>query len=495
MPRIVALDIDSQAAQVVIVERRPTGTSVRHAGQFQLDQDAGSYTPQQTAELIRRELGNLKLSKAKAVVLVGGDDVQYRLIDLPPAPKDDLPDMVRFQSVREFAAADEDSSLDFLPLRGDASTPHQVLAARLRATTETRARALCDEFDLDLARLVPRGVSLAAACQRLMPELATGKHLIAAPVGNQLEMVLLRDGAVILLRRARVTGEHASDAAVLGELRRTVAAAAAQLEGPVDSAVLVGDSLPFTDSSSESNSWGQLTTLDLSKLLRDWGVAAASQPGESTRLAAVLEAALMEAERSAPALDFANPRQRVVVETPKRTRILGAVAAATVLIAAGLYILNQSWRLDRETARVNAMAAGHRAALEKIEPYVERAEAIEKWMATDVTWLDELDRATVALRPKQLDDPEYDAESDVLVKSIRTRRPDVNAPGGGVLELDTLAKDSDALAPLESRLRDDKHDLRSGNVGREPAGGEYSLSVKYDVTVKSAASNPSEAAK
>jgi hypothetical protein len=229
--------------------------------------------------------------------------------------------------------------------------------------------------------------------------------------------------------------------------------------------------------------------------LRDWGVDAASQPAESTRLAAALEAALLEAERTAPALDFANPRQRVVVETPKRTRILGGVAAATVLIAGGFYLVNQLWSLDRDTARLNGMAADQRAALEQFEPYVERAEALEKWLATDITWLDELDRATVALRPKQLDDPEYAAEADVLVKSMRTRRPDLNASGGGVLELDTLAKNSDALGPLESRLRDRKHTVRSGNVGREPGGGEYALSVKYDVTVQSANSSPQKAAK
>jgi hypothetical protein len=494
MPRIVAFDIDSVAAQVVVVERRPTGTSVRHAGQFQLD-EAGGYTPGQLAELLRKELGSVKLSGAKAVALVGGDDVQYRLIDLPPAPKDDLPDMVRFQSVREFAAADEDSPLDFLPLRGDETAPHQVLAARLRAASAARARELCESLDVELARLVPRGVAIISACQRLMPELATGKHLIAAPVGNQLEMVLMRDGAVILLRRARVTGEHASDTAVLSEMRRTVAAAAAQLEGPVDSAVLVGDKLPFTDSATESGSWGQLVALDVSKLLREWDVPPAPQSGESTRLAAVLEAALMEAERTAPALDFANPRQRVVVETPKRTRILGAVAAAVVVIAGGLYVFNQLWRLDRETARLNAMAGDQRAALEKLEPYVERAAAMEKWLATDVTWLDELDRAVGSIRPKQLDDPEYAAEADVLVKSIRTRKPDLNASGGGVLELDTLAKNSDALGPLEARLREGKRMLRSGNIGREAGEGEYGLSVKYDVTVPPETTGPVEAAK
>ncbi|MEX2169417.1 MAG: hypothetical protein WD851_08900 [Pirellulales bacterium] len=494
MPRIVALDFDSQAAQVVVVERRPTGTSVRLASQFQLDDDAGTYSPEQLAERVGRELGSLKLSGAKVVVLVGGDDVQYRLIELPPAPLADLPDMVRFQAVREFAAADEDSPLDFLPLRGDEAVAHQVLAARLRAVTSTRAREMCEGLDLELARLVPRGVSLAAACKRLMPELASGKHLIAAPVGNQLEMVLLRDGEVILLRRARVTGEQASDAAVLGELRRTVAAAAAQLEGPVESAVLIGDKLPLVDSASESTSWGRLVSLDLSKLLRDWGVTAPPQPSESARLAAVLEAALMEAERTAPALDFANPRQRIVVETPKRTRILGGVAAATVVIAGGFYLFNQLWSLDRETVRLNALAAEQRTALERFEPYVERAAALEKWLATDVTWLDELDRATLALRPKPLDDPEYAAEADVLVKSIRTRRPDLNATGG-ILELDTLAKNSDALNPLEDRLRDERHDVGSGNIGRESGDGEYSLSVKYDVTVEPATANPRKAAK
>lgn len=495
MARIVALDFDSQTAQVVVVERRPTGTSVRHAGQFQLEEEAGTYAPAQLAARVRAELVNLKISGAKVIVLVGGDDVQYRIIELPPAPTDDLPDMVRFQSVREFAAADEDSPLDFLPLRGSETTPHQVLAARLRFTTAKRVRELSEELDGELARIVPRGVSLAAACKRLMPELATGKHLIAAPIGNQLEMVLLREGEVILLRRARVSGELASDAAVLGELRRTVAAASAQLEGPVDSAVLVGDKLPPADTWAELSSWGKLVSLDLTKLLRDWGIGSDPQPAEAARLAPVLQAAIMEGDRAAPALDFANPRQRVVVETPKRTRILAAAAAATVVLGIGFYLVNQIWSLDRETKRLTQLANDKRKALEQYDSFVERATAIEQWLATDITWLDELDRTGIALRPKSLDDPEYPAADDVIVKQIRARRPDMRAVSGGILELDILAKKTDSLAPVESRLRDLLHDVQSGKLGRDASGGEYPYSAHYDVTVRSKDSLPPGAAK
>lgn len=491
MPRIVVLDFDAQTGQIVVVERRPTGTTVRHAGQFPLEGEASALSAEQLAESVRRELDNQKISGAKAVILVGGDDVQYRLIDLPPAPKDELPDMVKFQSVREFAAADEDSPLDFIPLRGDEATSHQVLAARLRPATAIRARELCDVLDLELSRIVPRGVSLAAACKRLMPELATGKHLIAAPVGNQLEMVLLRDGEVILLRRARVSGESASDAAVLGELRRTVAAAVGQLEGPVDSAVLTAENPPLTTGQAESNPWGQLVSLDLNKLLRDWSVSTANS-AEAVRLAPVLEAALLEADRTAPALDFANPRQRKIVETPKRTRILTAVAAATLLGAIGFYLFNQLWQLDRETARLQKTTAEQRAALEKFDSYVERADALEKWLATDVTWLDEIDRAALALRPKQLDDDEYPAGEDVLVKSIRTRRPDNTAAGGGILELETLAKNTDTLGKVEARLRDELHEVRPGKIANEQAG-EFSRSIKYDLTVKLPDPNAPEA--
>ena len=488
MPRIVALDFDMQTCQVVVVERRPTGTSIHHAGQFQLENEVSTYAPAELAEKIHEELGHLKLGKAKLAVLVGGDDVQYRILDLPPAPKEDLPDMVRFQSVREFAAADEDSPLDYVPLQGSETIPHQVLAARLRATAGEQARELSEELACELAHLVPRGVALAFACRRLMPELASGKHLIAAPVGNQLEMVLLRDGEVVLLRRARVSGEMASDTVVLGELRRTVAAAAAQLGGPVDLAVLVGEKLPPGEN-TESMSWAKLVSLDLTKLLTDWGVKSADKPAESARLAPVLEAALMVADRNPPALDFAHPRQRVVVETPKRTRILAGVAAATVLLAAGFYFVNQLLSLDRETARLNALTEEKINSLKEYDSFVERATAIEQWLATDITWLDELERTTLALRPLTLDDPNYPAAEDVIVKQIRTRRPDLRNDSSGVIELDTLAKNSNSLNPIEERLRDKTHDVQPGKLGQETAGGDYPLTVRYDVTIRSADAN------
>jgi hypothetical protein len=327
-----------------------------------------------------------------------------------------------------------------------------------------------------------------------MPELATGKHLIAAPVGNQLEMVLLRDGEMILLRRARVSGELASDSAVLGELRRTVAAAAAQLEGPVDSAVLIGEKLP-QGADGESISWGRLVSLDLTKLLRDWGVSAAAIPAESARLAPVLEAALMEADRTPPSLDFANPRQRVVVETSKRTRILAGLAAATLLFAIGFYLVNQFLSLGRETARLNALTEDKRTSLKAFEPFVARANAIEQWLATDIIWLDELDRTCLALRPKALDDPDYPAAQDVKVAQFRTSPPGLRTVSGVVIGLDTLAKTSDAIGPIEERLRDKLHDVQPGKLGREPTGGDYPLAVRYDITVRSADSLPPGAAK
>ena len=69
--------------------------------------------------------------KVTTIVGAGRDQVQMKLLSLPPAPPEELPDLVRFQAEREFTALGDDAALDFIPLAGDATTQHQVLAVAL----------------------------------------------------------------------------------------------------------------------------------------------------------------------------------------------------------------------------------------------------------------------------------------------------------------------------------------------------------------------------
>ena len=86
---------------------------------------------------VRDALGiNGSLGGATTLVGIGREQVQIVLLSLPPAPLEELPELVRFQAERSFTSLGNDAALDYIPLEGDAATPHQVLAAALSAGGE-----------------------------------------------------------------------------------------------------------------------------------------------------------------------------------------------------------------------------------------------------------------------------------------------------------------------------------------------------------------------
>ena len=111
-------------------------------------------------------MGQRAVGKVTTLVGVGRDHVQMKLLTLPPAPADELPDLVRFQAEREFTALGTEAALDFIPLAGDAQTPHQVLAVALSPAGLAEAREVCQLLDVEPDRIVLRACAAAALVDR-----------------------------------------------------------------------------------------------------------------------------------------------------------------------------------------------------------------------------------------------------------------------------------------------------------------------------------------
>ena len=65
------------------------------------------------------------LGRPDAVVAVGRSSIELRQLQLPPAAEDDLPDLVRFQAMREFNEFDERWLLDFLSIDSSGDSPRE----------------------------------------------------------------------------------------------------------------------------------------------------------------------------------------------------------------------------------------------------------------------------------------------------------------------------------------------------------------------------------
>ncbi len=142
--------------------------------------------------------------KVTTLVGVGRDNVQIKLLSLPPAPPEELPDLVRFQAEREFTALGTDAALDFIPISGDAQTPNQVLALALSPAGMTEAREICEALGLETDRIEVRGCAAAAFASRASGIAANEVALIVNPLTEEADLAVQADDKVILLRTVRL---------------------------------------------------------------------------------------------------------------------------------------------------------------------------------------------------------------------------------------------------------------------------------------------------
>ena len=224
MPRIFAIDWDRHEVRGLVVQSGPTGVSVTGAGRRRLPVAEGALPDaSQIGAALATAMGQRAVGNATTIVGVGRDHVQMKLLSLPPAPADELPDLVRFQAEREFTALGSDAALDFVPLAGDAQTPYQVLAVALSPAGLAEAREVCQLLDSEPNRVVLRGCAAAALVERAGVVSADSCTLVVSPLTDEADLVVLAGGVVLLMRTVRIAGSNT---------RRSTAANAARRNPP-----------------------------------------------------------------------------------------------------------------------------------------------------------------------------------------------------------------------------------------------------------------------
>src|SRR6185295_13732306 len=104
MPRILAIDWDRHEVRGVLISAGATGTSVAGAWAASLTTvDPAGLSGKQIGQRLAAVAGQVS-GKATTLIAVGRDNVQIKLLSLPPAPIEELPELVRFQAEREFTA-------------------------------------------------------------------------------------------------------------------------------------------------------------------------------------------------------------------------------------------------------------------------------------------------------------------------------------------------------------------------------------------------------
>ena len=471
MARLLAIEWDAQEVRFAVGSSGRGGAlSVVQAGAVQLPELAEDEkrSAADLGEVVRAALADSKIRLNSVLIGIGRPAVELRQLTLPPAPEEELAELVRHQAAREFTASGDGAALDFVLAPQDSPTARVVTAAALSEPQLTSAQEVCRAAKIKPRRFLLHPYSAASLLVRGETEQIV---LLVDSGEDETDLTVLVEGRVFLCRTVRnqqrsaeqpVAESEAVDeeSPLVAEIRRTIIAVRNQAGGGSVAKVCVcGDD---AESRELVRQLQEVLSIPV-EIFDPWakvtrsGALATELPQHPGRFAALLGMLADEAEDRQAGFDFLNPRRKP--EPANRRRLIAAVSAAAALVVmAGLYF---AWE---QFAEVGGQIERLQKRSKDLDQLVKRGAdkqasvaAIEDWSLGDVVWLDEL--RDLSLRFPQPRDA-------VLLRMTLSARP----TGGGAVEMEGLVRDPSIVGRMESQLRDEYHEINTRRVQESVQG-------------------------
>lgn len=454
MARLIALEWDRIEARILVGRPQGDNISVEQVLTVPLSLDGQGTNFEGLEDELRKALSQAKASKSQAVTAIGRSLIELRTMQLPPAPEEELPDMVRFQAMREFSTLTADSPLDFVPLGAAAQQSGEVMAAAIPLELSQHVEAAITGSGHEPTRSVMRPCAAASLAMRRHPELAKGITMIIAQQADSVELGVAITGKVVFTRSFKLPANwHPGETGepLLGEVRRTIAAAQNQLGGQkIERIVMFGTEPEHTGLCKRIT---DRTALDVTLIDPFEGVTnTGTSPDQPERFAALIGMLQDEVQGTRPDFDFLNPRKRPEPESNRRQHVLYAATAATVLLGLVFMIWMQhnalNTTIQKQQRAINKLSRENRALL----PTVGLAKKLRDWKRSDKNWLDELVHLS---QSAELTAEDYRLES-ITGRTLRDFRGEVRVRG--------RSRNLEARQKLQNELADEDHRVVPGLV-------------------------------
>ncbi|MFM7738291.1 MAG: type IV pilus biogenesis protein PilM, partial [Planctomycetota bacterium] len=389
MPNRIILEIDDLKYRVAKVSAE--GKRLQLSRPVEVSVSAED-DPKARAAKLKEALQQAGLGRGECDVILSRRAIELREISLPPAPDDELPEMVRFSSRNEFASVNENWSIDFVPLTDAAEQQRIVLAAALPPQQAQDVKQLCD-----LAGLKPTRMLLRPFCtaQALVPANASKPVLLVHDLGNELEVSMVHGRKLFMTRTVKLPEEDAGERlqAIVREIQRSRLLTAKSVAGRA-----VGETLIAAAPSQREALNGLLAPLDIGPyqlidacqvIAEDGGTLDAT---DAEKYVAHYGAGLGLTKRNWPEIDFGAPRKKVEKKTDFRKVAIWSSLAGCLLLAA----IGTGWYLLAEQARKIANLETEFNQLKEsnddlgVEQVVGEVSLIDNWEKNNVNWLEEL---------------------------------------------------------------------------------------------------------
>jgi Tfp pilus assembly PilM family ATPase len=487
--KLIALEWDRKELRVLAGSKRGSQIHVENAVAIAMpaasEEESSSSTVNATAA-IGQALNKLRLAKGEAILSLGRGSVELRPLVLPKVDAADLPDMVRFQAMKQFAGLSENTPIDFVVLPENANSSDSewtIQVAALNPSVQKDLQKQAADAGLEIQKIVLRPFAVSQLLSLVDEELRKQNLLMVDILGDEADLTIVENGCVVYIRSVKLpsTDESVVGQWLVGEMRRTLMAAAGQRNGLKVDQVVVWAQQSVADSLSDraaSQLQLPIQVIDpFSKVkVEDEAKKSLQEIGRS-RFSPLLGVLVAEAANRKQDIDFLNPKRRPPKEKPIARYVLMATAAAS-LVLGGIYLYYSAHaKLDAEIAALTKESKDLDEIVQVAQQSTRRWKSVETFIDKEVNWLDELERISNELPPA----------SEVIVRDANFAL--VNKGRGlATISANGLTKDKDTHKVIEERLRKPPYyqvePKTSGRILQKIEGlEEYSWAFDGDITL------------
>lgn len=442
MSKTLAIHLTDEAALVAVVSLQSGKPTIDASREITFDSANVEAQAKQLAAGIEAVSGK----KLAAVIGLSRDVLQWQNYQLPPAPAEELFDMVAMQASRDHPLAGQEQGFDYLSLEGDDQKPHRVLGVGISQEQLQRILKLCESANVKAAHLVPRPLGWAG----LIGDEAHKTSVTAALETGVATIWAKENGRVTRLRSTPLpAGTSPAIAAKLltGELRRTQLTLQEVDAGSVEQATVWADGSSDTFEALAAEFPDELPLRDYRERFERGSSEGTTGDAPAEKIAPLVGMAADMLRGNPPLLDLLNPRRGPEQANHTRTWILAGVAAAALLGFVGWLgyeSVNGPLRAAADAAEQTVL---YQEQLEGLAEEQQQYQKVEQWQENTVNVLDELTALSERIRPTELSDKDFPQERDVLTLELDLTSDEWT--------LTALAKEASAAEPLESRLRNE----------------------------------------
>ena len=481
MARFLALEWDNREARVAVASSRGSDILVEHAFSVPLGtrdgEEKSDSSPAAIGERIGAALTQARIRTPEALVAVGRSNIELKQLTLPPVPEEELPDMVRFQAMREFHSLAENWPLDFLPISESGQESRSVLAAAMSPELLAQFEQVCQSAGCNATRLVLRPCAAASLFLRRGDSTAEPVRLLVDLLNEEADLTVLVDRDAVFLRTARLPAAALSDPdacrPLVAEIRRTLAAAQNQLVGRKIEAIYVcGNQSEHAAMISRLEQELNLPTRLFDPLagLQIDAALKKNLPANIGRFAPLLGMLADEIEEVRHGMDFLPPRRKPEPPSQRNRYAVYGLALCAVLLLGAFLVWQRLATLDAEIAKLQADLKAYDPVIKSSQEVEKGVAEIKKWSISDITWLDEI---------RELSE-EFPSSQEAMVTQLRLSQH----AEGGLMTLDGLVKEASTLDTLQSRLRDERHSVEDKEWQQDDEVKQYGWQFKSEIVVK-----------